>query len=69
MRRYYDVVRKHCDRVPTYFVRYEDLVLNPKETLLGLFSFLLDAENVIGSNCERRLDEVLQMGATATTTY
>ena len=69
MRRYYDIVRKHCDRVPTYFVRYEDLVLNPKETLLGLFCFLLDAENVIGSNCERRLDEVLQMGATATTTY
>ena len=69
MRRYYDTVRSHFERVPTYVVRYEDLVLDPAATLQGLFCFLLDLPDLKGTNCEVRLNHVLAQGMEATQTY
>lgn len=69
MRKYHDIVVGHQAEVPTYFVRFEDLIMSPRDTLLGLFSFLLDSADLRGSNLERRLDEVMQLGHSATTTY
>ena len=45
---------------PIYFVRYEDLVQNKRETLMGLFSFLLETKDIKNTNCERRIDSVLK---------
>lgn len=66
---FYSVIRKHSSQVPTYFVRYEDLVLDPAETMKGLYKFLLSAEDLSGTNCERRIDEVVAMGRDATVSY
>ena len=44
---------------PLYIVRYEDLVMTKKETLIGLFSFLLSKEDLKGTNAERRIDHVV----------
>jgi hypothetical protein len=37
---------KAPQKVPTYFVRYEDLCQKPEETLQGLFRFLLGKEDL-----------------------
>ena len=54
---------------PMYIVRYEDLVTHPKETLMGLMSFLLEVKDLTGSNMERRIDQVVSKGKAAATTY
>ena len=41
--------------IPTYFMRYEDLRMNPKPVLEGLFRFLLDVESIKGTVVERRI--------------
>ena len=40
MKLYFDAIRNDCimkGKNPLYIVRYEDLVLDPKRTLMGLF--------------------------------
>ena len=72
MKRFYDVLLEDCVREgknPLYIVRYEDLVLKPKETLMGLFGFLLGVRDLSGTNAERRIDQVLAMGRKATISY
>lgn len=62
MRRFFDVLIGDCtieDKNPLYIVRYEDLVAEPKETLMGLMSFLLEVEDLSGTNVERRIDDLL----------
>ena len=59
MKRYFEIIRNDCITQggnPLYMVRYEDLVLAPKETMMGLFSFLLGEKDIIGTNAERRID-------------
>ena len=43
--------------VPTYYVRYEDMVLNAQETLYGLFCFLLEVPTLEGTVIEKRIAE------------
>ena len=50
-------------------MRYEDLVLAKKDTLMGLFGFLLGVEDLTGTNCERRIDEVVAMGNKGNSVY
>ena len=72
MKRYFDMLRRNCHeegKNPLYVVRYEDLVLQPKETLMGLFCFLLGVKNLKGTNTERRIDKVLSLGREATQVY
>ena len=45
-----------------YIVRYEDLVTDPKDTMMGLMSFLFGVKDLTGTNIERRIDEVVQKG-------
>ena len=59
MKRYFEIIRNDCITQggnPLYMVRYEDLVLAPKETMMGLFSFLLGEKDITGTNAERRID-------------
>lgn len=64
-RRFFETLIRHCtteDRQPIYIVRYEDLVTDPKETLMGLMSYLLEVPDLTGTNTERRIDEVVAKG-------
>ena len=54
---------------PIYFVRYEDLVLNKKDTLMGLFSFILGKKDLKGTNIERRIDKIVSMGLAGSKSY
>jgi len=38
--------------IPTFVVRYEDLLSSPKDTLMDLFRFLLNTENLEGTLIE-----------------
>ena len=56
-------------RVPTLFLRFEDLVANPEPELRSIMSFLLGVKDLTGTNAERRIFEVLSMGKSATRVY
>jgi hypothetical protein len=63
---------RHCNkegRNPIYIVRYEDLVSNPKPELEGIMKYLLDLDDLTGTNAQRRVDEVIGMGAAASQSY
>ena len=72
MKKFFEILIRHCNvdkRQPLYIVRYEDLVMAPKDTLMGLMSFLLEKKDLAGSNMERRIDAVIAKGSSAATTY
>lgn len=48
--------------VPILFIRFEDLVMDPEPELYSMMSFLLSKRDLIGTNAERRIKEVLAMG-------
>lgn len=48
--------------VPIYYIRYEDLYVNPQKTLEEVFCFLLDLETIEGLNIQKRIKEVVGMG-------
>ena len=50
--------------IPTYYVRYEDLVLRPIETLNELFCYLLEVPSIEGTVIEQRIREKSGMDAT-----
>ena len=54
---------------PIYIVRYEDLVHNERDTLMGLFSFILGQKDLTGTNVERRINKVAGMGLAGSKTY
>ena len=61
---------KHCTKDgknPIYIVRYEDLCLNPVEELTGMMKFLLDLDDLTGTNMERRIQQLEKMGETVST--
>ena len=45
-----------------HFVRYEDVILSPAETYAQMFRFLLDLDDVSGTNAERRINEIVSGG-------
>ena len=50
---YFKVLIKDCvtdKKNPIYFCRYEDLISNPTEELNGIFKFLLEKEDLSGTN-------------------
>ena len=55
--------------VPVHFVRYEDLVSRPKETLSELFCFLLEVESVEGTVIEKRIEDLGTQGNAKNTVY
>jgi len=42
---FHDHWTKSPQNVPTYLVRYEDLLTKPYDTLIGIFKFLLNRED------------------------
>ena len=72
MQRFFEILLRNCyneAKQPLYIVRYEDLVQNTKETLMGLMSFILEKKNLSGTNVERRIDEIVSKGNAAAQTY
>ena len=54
---------------PLYVSRYEDMYLNPEAELEGIMKFILDLEDLEGTNVERRIKEVIAAGDKATHLY
>lgn len=47
---------------PVYFIRFEDLTSNPKETLSDVFSYFLDVDSIEGTIIEKRIEEIISPG-------
>ena len=45
--------------IPVYFIRYEDLVLDPEPVLTELFRFLLSMESLEGTVIEKRIKDFI----------
>lgn len=56
-------------QVPVYFIRYEDMVLDPQTNLEKLFCFILGKESIKGLNIEKRIESIIQMGHGASVAY
>lgn len=48
--------------IPTYIVRYEDLLTSPESTLKGLFSFLLNKKDLSGTLIEALIKKHTKKG-------
>jgi len=46
------------DKIPTLYIRYEDLVRDPAFTLEEVFKFVYNIESLTGTILERRINEV-----------
>jgi hypothetical protein len=58
---YFDILLRHCNKEnksPIYFVRYEDLLSEPQKELEGVMKFLLDVDDLTGTNCQRRIEQI-----------
>ena len=56
-------------KVPIYYIRYEDLRVDPQTTLEGLFCFILNLQSLEGTNIQRRIKHVCDQGHAATVSY
>lgn len=57
------------EHVPVHFIRYEDLLTKPQETLEGMFAFIMNQKSVEGLNIQKRIKAVIEMGHKATEAY
>ena len=55
--------------LPTYFLRYEDLILKPRAVLLELFCFLLEVPSLTGTVVEKRIEDYCSKGSTSAVIY
>ena len=55
--------------IPTYIIRYEDLLVNPQPVLIELFRFLLDVPSIEGTVVEKRIKEVSNNGPESKEVY
>lgn len=72
MKNAFDILFKHTHedkKNPMHIVRYEDLVNKPRDTMLGLFSFLLEEDDLEGTNAMRRVEATVAAGTRATQSY
>ena len=70
--RFFETLIRHCTeegKNPIYIVRYEDLCNQPTQELTGMCKFMLDLNDLTGTNMERRIKQIEQMGSNATQTY
>ena len=42
-------------KIPTFFVRYEDMRTNPESTMIEVFKFILDEPSLEGTVVEKRI--------------
>ena len=64
-----DVLSESASQIPTFFLRYEDLKLNPEPILVAMFCFLLEVDSLEGTLCLRKIKEVASSGFTNKTAY
>ena len=50
---------------PIYFFRFEDILQDPKRELTNIFKFILGMDSIEGTVIERRIEDVIKMGAKA----
>lgn len=63
-------MNKHVESlIPTYYIRYEDLVINPEPVLMELFAFMLNAESLVGTVIEKRIIDYCARGNKGGTVY
>ena len=55
MQNYHTWVEMVSKQVPTHFLRFEDLRIDPEPVLKALFTFLLDVESLDGTVLEARI--------------
>jgi hypothetical protein len=68
VKQWYGTLMYHARKrdVPTIFVRFEDLLMNPKPELDLMMRFFTGLPQLKGTNAERRISEVIAMGKNAT---
>ena len=55
--------------IPIIFLKFEELLQHPKESLTKVFMLLLNKNDLSGTVIENRIHEVLQLGHGATQVY
>ena len=58
-----------ASEIPVYFIRYEDMVLNPAPVLCELFRFILGVESIEGTVVEKRINDYVAKGSTSASVY
>lgn len=59
--RFFETLIRHCTeegKNPIYIVRYEDLCNQPTQELTGMCKFMLDLNDLTGTNMERRINQI-----------
>jgi len=56
-------------KVPVLFLRYEDLTRQPKKQLEQTMRFLLNVEDIKGTNAERRVNDIVLQETQKTVSY
>ena len=51
------------NKVPTLFIRYEDLCVRPIEIFVDIFRFILNVESIEGTVIEKRIFDLVRKGA------
>ena len=55
-------LRHSAKQIPTYIVRYEDLIMEPEKTISGVMCLLLNAPTIEGTVCEKLVERSCQGG-------
>lgn len=58
-----------ADTIPVYFVRYEDLLIDPVPVLEELFCFLLEVPSVEGTVVQKRIRDSASKGTESKAVY
>ena len=69
MKQNHDRVIELAREIPTFFMRYEDLKINPEPVLTDLFCFLLNVDSLEDTLCAQRIRDVSASGFTTKTAY
>ena len=72
MDQYFSIIFKDCieDEVnPIHIIRFEDLCDDTPSEVTSMMKFCLEMEDLTGTNMERRINAIREMGAKATNTY
>ena len=63
------VVDNLAKEIPTYILRYEDLLINPEPVLIECFQFLLDVPTIEGTVVEKRIKDISSSGFASKSVY
>jgi len=61
-KRFDEYIRKQAEKTPTFFMSYEQLILDPEPAVKDLFCFLLDVKSIEGTLVEKMVTKVTSKG-------